>query len=361
MLNETSQTTPSSDGYCYSEPAKMAPERWEKIRNRVIDEQGKGKTITAIAKVIGEDVDVLTKWLSHVDAFPFLGRVGEKSHAEQIAAALETYCTELDKQRLNMQARCPVRVETSVTRAIEAGVATLRSMCEISYIDAPPGVGKTEGINLYLENTRKAEGFDCPVWMVVLTENDLTLKAVLSKMAWAIFGGETYGDRSDYGVSNAIRRATHGKGGVLLIDEAQHLGDADKRKGVPIINALRSFSDAGCFGIALFGNGEIYRRLRGAAYPQLTSRLDPFRLEIAGLDKGAKGQPALTAQDVLDVMHAWGVSGLGVDKWCLQAAQKPGALRYMTSIFRRAFAYFDGDVDVDALHYIETLHKGRGA
>lgn len=274
--------------------------------------------------------------------------------------ALEKHCESLDRIKLSMHDFRPMMAETTVTRGIRKGLEDLRRESAISYIDAPSGVGKTEGVKQFIAGARKQEGSDCSVWDITLTANDMSRKDVLSKMVTAILDGKLYGVRSPYGMAEAIREATAGGGGLLIIDEAQHLGEVDKRISLPIINSLRSFSDAGCFGIALLGNGEIYRKLQDGKFPQLTSRLDPNRLEIAELGKGRKGQIALIEQDVLAVMDAWGMSGNGVTEWCLQAAAKPGALRYMTSTYRRTYKHFDGDVDGDALKYIENLTKGNG-
>jgi hypothetical protein len=338
-----SEDTSPVDEYDYSPPRPIDLARWEEIRNKLIDEMEKGKSLTSFAEAASVDIETLDHWLTDVESFPTFGRTfGKKTQSELIADALDKHLEGLAAEKLNTHDRCPVSVETSVTKAIGEGISTLRAMCEMSYIDAPPGAGKTEGIKQYISRARKAEGFDCPVWKIVMTENTLTPKAVLSLIAWEILGGDVHGDKSDYAVARAIQKATNERGGVLLIDEAQHLGDADKKKGIPIINALRSFSDGRYFGVVLFGNGEIYRRLKGGPYTQITSRADPFRVEIAGLGKGSKGQAALTEQDVVAVMNAWGVKGADIEKWCMRAAQEPGALRYMTSIFRACLDRYSG-------------------
>lgn len=333
MLSE--ENTLQNDKFEYGEPRLIDPARWQEIRDKLIDAMEAGKSLTSFAEVAGVGADVLKHWLIDESSFPAFGRTfGARTQSERIADALDKHLERLAAEKLNTFDRCPLSVQTSVTQAIGEGIAKLRNMCEMSYIDAPPGLGKTEAINQYLSRARKAEGFDCPVWDVVLTPTTLTTKAVLSLIADKIIGRDVHGDRSEYAVARAIQKATSERGGVLLIDEAQHLGDADKKKGVPIINMLRSFSDGRYFGVVLFGNGEIYRGLRSSLYTQITSRADPFRLEIAGLGKGRKGQPALTEQDVVTVMEAWGVKGGDVERWCLRAAQEPGSLRTMTNIFR---------------------------
>jgi hypothetical protein len=328
----------------YELPPAIDPARWESIRNRLIDEQERGQSLESFAKVAGVHVSSLGRWLSAPDAMPiYSGMTGQgKSTPQRIAQALEQYFSEIDERGLNLRDPCPYSVETSVTRTIFDGISRARAMCVPMLIDAPPGIGKTEGIKRYISRTRKAQGFNCPVWSIKLTEDRLTLKSVYTLIARQILGGDGYDEKNDFTVAQAIEAATEGRAGVLIIDEAQHLGDAEKRNGLLLINALRRFSDGGHFGIALFGNGEIYRHLKkGNRHTQILSRMDAFRLEVAGLGQGKNGQPALLESDVLAVMDAWHVKGDDLERWCLRAAQAPGSLRNVTNAFRLCLDQFE--------------------
>ena len=124
--------------------------------------------------------------------------------------------------------------------------------------------------------------------------------------------------------------------------------------GIPIINGLRRLVDRGCFGLALIGNGEIYQRLATAKFAQLLSRMEAWRVNVAGLGEGKKGQPALTEDDVDAVMAAWGVFGVEERKYCIKAVKQPGALRTLAGIFRRSLDRFDC-IDAGTMNQIRRL------
>lgn len=360
MLTENDYST--EDGYDYSAPPPMDPARLEAIKHRIIEAWSKGASLEALATVAHIDAERLKLWLDAPDSMPWFGRrLGEKSAPELILEAMEGYFATLDAKGFNLRDRCPVSVETSVTRAILRGITTAREMCEPVLIDAPSGVGKTESIRRYLVQAKKTEGFDCPVWRIVLSESAITVTAVLALLAQAVFADCGYGKKSDAAVSQAILEATRGRDGVLIIDEAQHLGDALKINGIRILNELRTMNDSGNFGMALFGNGEIYGRLnptkRGKSnFAQISSRINSFRIEIAGLGQGKGGRPALTEQDVLAVMHGWGASGAEIEAWGLRVARKDGALRHVSTGLR--YSMEDrGGIELDALEKSENFHS----
>jgi len=272
--------------YNYSRPPELSPDRLKNLQHRVIDEHSKGVSLGIFADAACVDVERFEIWLNAPDSMPWFGRTaGEKSAPELIADKLDAYFSDRDKNGLNLRDRCPVSVETSVTRAIIYAVNTARIMCEPVLIDAPSGLGKTESIRQYMVNAKKTEGFDCPVWRIVISESTATVTAVLRLLAREIVGHEPYGKNSDAAVSQSILDATRGRDGVLVIDEAQHLGDASKINGIRIFNELRTLNDSGNFGMALFGNKEIYNLLKKKDYTQISSRAKSFRVEIAGLEK----------------------------------------------------------------------------
>lgn len=360
MLTENEYS--AEDDYDYSAPPPIDPVRLEAVKHRIIDAHSKGVSLKTLAGVAGIDGERLKLWLDAPNSMPWFGRrVGEKSAPEKILDAMEEHFSALDAKGIDLRDRCPVSVETSVTRAILYGITTARTMCEPVLIDAPSGVGKTESIRRYLVQARKTEGFDCPVWRIVLSESAITVTAVLALLAREVFADCGYGKKSDAAVSQAILEATRGRDGVLIIDEAQHLGDALKINGIRILNELRTMNDSGNFGMALFGNGEIYGRLnattRGKSnFAQISSRVNPFRIEVAGLGQGKGGQPALTESDVLAVVHAWGAGGAEIEQWALRVACKSGALRHVSVGLRHSMLNW-GSIRLDALEESERLRS----
>ncbi|MDP2834611.1 MAG: AAA family ATPase [Pseudomonadota bacterium] len=334
-------------------PPPVDPARWESIRNRVIDAvQTNGHTLARLAVEIGYDADRLEAWLIRPQDFsPWGVRVGEKSTPEKIADALEKRLEQLDQA--NAQWREPGRVETSVTRAIMEGIATFRDMCVMGLIEAASGLGKSAAIREYIARAMKAEGYDCPVWFITLGEFNLTGKALLLEMAEQC-GATNYKAGNDHELKRAIHDATRDRNGVFIVDEAQQLAEAKRLSGINLLNGLREFADGGYFGLALLDNGEVYRRLSAGKHTQIRRRVETWRVEIAELGRGKKGQPALTNEDVCLIMAAWGVHGEKEVAYCLKVASLPGALGTMTDIFRAARRRF-GHIDAATMNAIRRL------
>jgi hypothetical protein len=343
----------------YHQPVDV--DRWKALVDRTIDEISGTVTLKDIARGINVEVEKLSLWLTSLNSFLTFGRrVGEKSVSEGIADGLEKYFLSLDSSSLTTAMRCKMRVKTSVIVAMIGGISTARSMCEFVEICAAPGLGKTESIQEYIAIARKAEGFNCPVWLVELDESCISPKAILQLIARKIVTDGRYDPKSEFSMMQAICEAAEGLGGVLLMDESQHLADAQKIMGIPIINLLRRFVDRRLFGIAYFGNGEIYRRLTSGtgktkdAYTQLLSRMQDFRVEILGLGKGDGTQPALTRSDVIGVAASWGVTGVEEMAYCLKAAAQPGALRNLSNVFRLSMDRY-GHIDISTMNKIRRF------
>ena len=362
MINETNAQFYGLGDAVSLMPPKFDQVRWKSLCDRVIDKLSTGLSLADLAQLTKIEEGRLRIWLSDATDFPSYGRrVGEKGAAEIIADASDAGLGTLEGEGINPALRCPIRVKTSVTERIFKGFHTARSLCELVEISAAPGVGKTEAKEWAIARLRKEEGVFCPVWSVTLDETCVNLKAILTLVARVVCSDIVgYDDRSEFSLSQSIIRAAEGKRGVLALDEGQHLADVMKKQGIPIINQLRSFVDRGLFGIIYFGNGEIYRRLKAGtgknknAYTQILSRMQDFRVEIAGFDPDGKKAPCLTKQDVAAIANAWGVTGAEEIAWCYQAAAQPGALRTMTNVFRRVLAEYD-EITITTLNSIRRF------
>lgn len=299
--------------------------RWEGLKNRLADEISRGFSIARIANETRLNAESINAWAKDFEFFRIPRYIGSESEAVRIEAALEERFNELDQERANEKNRNPARIETSVTREVMGSISMARDMVEIVDISAPPGSGKSQGVAEYVARARKEEGFDCPVWLIELTEFSLSAKSVLRMIARACISSN-YDAHDEATMFQEIADKTLGKGGVLIVEEAQHMADAKNINGIRIFNGLRRFVDAGCFGIVLIGNGELYRRLKSGQHAQLLSRMASFRKEI----------PGVSDEDVDQVMAAWGVSGKAERALCLKIAKGPGALRSLVQAFRRA-------------------------
>lgn len=314
--------------------------RWEWLKNRLADEISRGYSIARIANETRHSVESINAWAKNFDYFRVPRHIGADSLAVKIEAALEAWFNDIEQERANERTRNPAPIETSVTSRVMGAISMSREMVEIVDISAPPGSGKTQGVAEYTARARKEEGFDCPVWVVELKEFGLCAKSVLRMIGRACIS-INYDGHDDDAMFQEISDKTQGRGGVLIIEEAQHLVDAKNGKGFHIFNGLRRFVDARCFGIVLIGNGELYRRLKTGQHAQLLSRMASFRVEI----------PGITEADVDNLMAAWGVNGKAEREACLRIAKGPGALRSLVHAFKRTL-YDYGVINAPALNKV---------
>ncbi|MBI3284034.1 MAG: AAA family ATPase [Burkholderiales bacterium] len=301
----------------------QAEQHWKKLTGRLADEISQGYSVARLANEIGYKAETIHFWSKEYRERECEDRWSDMARVE---VAIETRFKELDKERLATRNSTPARIETSVTLAVMKGIQTARDEQQIVDICAPSGCGKSQGVAEYLARARKEEGFSCPVWPVELTAFALSAKSILETIATACVS-PNFEVSNDLRAVRAIEEATQGRGGVLIIEEAQHLGDLKNVNGIHVFNGLRRYVDAGCFGIALIGNGELYEALKkGRGSAQLLSRMAAFREVI----------PGCTDEDVDRIMQAWGVSGKSERAACLKIAKSPGALRNLVGVFKRA-------------------------
>lgn len=245
-------------------------------------------------------------------------RYGEKSPAGMLEDALEKRFEELDAEWQSSKIFTPPRVLTSVVEKGLEAIHTARQLIKPVIFSAPSGSGKTSAIEEYLARTRAAEGVNCPVWRVTLKSPNP--KALLFEMVEAITG-ERITNGPEFMLQNKIRDATEGKGGVLIVDESQQIGDAIM--GPPMVNELRSYPDTGHFGVCLMDSGEVYRRLLAGKHAQLWNRMKTWRYEV----------PGIIEDDVDRVMEAWGVAGVDERRYSLAIAMGPGQLRELCDVY----------------------------
>lgn len=319
-------------------------ERWKMLTDRLAEELGNGYTLNRIVNEIGDpltvSVDRLRAWTGSPLALRAESRyVGEHKIAEKLESKLAAWFAELDTERATAQTAAVPFVETAVSRKVWDGLEQARELCVPSEISAPPGTGKSCAVEQYLAKCRKLEGFGCPVWRISLKEGCISLNYILQLILREInpaFGN--IDERRDYALFDLIAEKTEGRGGLLIVDEAQHIGDATKINGISVFNGLRSLIDDKYFGIAFMSNGEIYRRVAGGKYMQLASRMEAWRININGVPD----------EDVDTIMAAWNISGKPARKWCIDKAKGAGGLRALTNDFILARRKF-GEVNYQTL------------
>jgi hypothetical protein len=279
--------------------------------------------------------DRLIEWSKSSENLRLPSRfTGEPSITEQIEAALEQLFADLDAERALRKSN-PGFVETSVIRSIVDGFQMSRELCRMAEISTPPGSGKTTAAKHYLSQCQKAEGFECPVWMITLSECNISNRLITWEIIKAItresglFDGGNPDRASEYGMNERIAQLCSNKlHGLLIIDEAQHIGQFHgnvRPHGLNIINSLRNFCDRGLFGIALLSNGEVYDRTKRSRNSiQLSSRILPVKVK----------KP--TENDIDLIMSAWSVSGKLEREISLGLGTGDGGLRTLTDAYRLA-------------------------
>lgn len=332
-------------------------ERWKHLTARLADELARGYSLSRIIIESGMQehnngrretlsVDRLRAWSINPERMRETRYPGDLSEAEKIEQKLEAWFAERDTERAAQTntAAAPF-VETAISRKVWGGFEQARELCELVEIAAPPGTGKTIATDQYLAQCRKLEGFDCPVWRITLSEYSLSVKSVLQLISSEIDAAHANVEaRADFATVKMIEDKTEGRCGLLIVDEAQHIGDARLNNGLNILNGLRHFVDRKLFGIAFLSNGEIYRRVSGGKHGQLSSRMEAWRIEIK----------AVPDEDVDSIMGAYGISGKPARDWCIKKAKGVGGLRTLTNAFRQAAREF-GDVNHQTLTMLGRL------
>jgi DNA transposition AAA+ family ATPase len=124
--------------------------------------------------------------------------------------------------------------------------------------------------------------------------------------------------------SMLLQRKLAGSGGLLILDEAQHLGSG-------LLDQLRQLHDAANIGVVLVGNTTVFTRLgadrREANFAQLFSRIG-MRINI---DKPRR-------KDAEVLLDAWGITDKGARDTLTAIALQPGAHRVLTKVLRMAHA-----------------------
>lgn len=165
-----------------------------------------------------------------------------------------------------------------------AGILSMLGHCyrerDMGLLIGAPGVGKTTTLRHYAATERN-------VWLATMAPSASALVPALTRVAEAI--GTHAPATGAISVHDAICRRLRdlGPGGLLLLDEAQHLCDQS-------LEELRCIHDSAEVGIVIAGNATFVTRFAGkvkaAAFAQLTSRIgakmflkEPMPEDIAAL------------------------------------------------------------------------------
>ncbi|MGV3980308.1 AAA family ATPase [Citrobacter freundii] len=218
----------------------------------------------------------------------------------------------------------------------------------IGVICGNPGVGKSEAAREYCRANDN-------VWMITVTPACASVLECLTELAYEV--GMNDAPRRKGPLARALRRRLDGTQGLIIIDEADHLG-------AEALEELRLLQEATRVGLVLMGNHRVYSNMTGGNRTVEFARLFSRIAKRVAINKTKKA-------DVAAIADAWQIKGEKERQLLQQIAQKPGALRILSHSLRLAAmtahgageevneayilkAFRDLDLDVD----ISTLLRG---
>ena len=179
-------------------------------------------------------------------------------------------------------------------------------------ITGAPGVGKTMAADSYTSQTPN-------VWKVTAQPCHSTVRMFLDALSFTMGLGVV---SSSERISRQIVHRLSGSGGLVIVDEVQHLP-------TPVLDQLRQFHDLAKVGLALVGNEHTVNRFdgfsRNAHHAQLSSRVGA---------RVKRGKPLM--KDIEILVDRWNVTGEAERKLLRVIGQKPGALRGLTKCLQMA-------------------------
>jgi DNA transposition AAA+ family ATPase len=300
------------------------------IRQRLIETmKAEGLSHGKVAREAGVKVGTFSPWISG----NYAGR------NDRIAEAVEKWFDARELRRTT-QSRSPIAPTFVMTPAAKAFIALMehaQHMPDFSVITGAPGVGKSSAACHY---TRTSPN----VWKVVAHPGLVSPRSIQDEICRA---AGVHEPGVMHKVMNALVRRLMGSGGLIIIDEAQHL--------TPIaLDQLRSIYDVSGIGVALLGNATVFGKLEGgdrrAQFAQLHSRVG---MRISRMKP--------TAADVRMLLEAWDIQIDAQRELLTSIAMRPGALRTMTKTLKLAHMLAAGDeAEVTEAHIVSAYETLTG-
>lgn len=239
----------------------------------------------------------------------------------------------------------PRFVETQTVKQIWTSMRFSSLTESIAVVCGNPGVGKTEAAREYRRTNNN-------VWMITITPSCASVLECLTELAFEL--GMNDAPRRKGPLSRALRRRLEGTQGLVIIDEADHLG-------AEVLEELRLLQESTRIGLVLMGNHRVYSNMTGGNRTVEFARLFSRIAKRTAINKTKKA-------DVKAIADAWQINGEKELELLQQIAQKPGALRILNhslrlaamtahgkgervneDYLRQAFRELDLDVDISTL------------
>lgn len=299
---------------------------------RTLVENGE-TTMTRIAKESGVSLSAVSGFMN--DKY--------NGNMETIGDILELWLE--DYHRAAELPEPPRFVETRTARQIWTSMRFASLTESISVICGNPGVGKTEAAREFRRTNNN-------VWMITITPSCASVLECLTELAYEL--GMNDAPRRKGPLSRALRRRLEGTQGLVIIDEADHLG-------AEVLEELRLLQESARIGLVLMGNHRVYSNMTGGNRTVEFARLFSRIAKRTAINK-------TKIDDVKAIADAWQITGENERELLQQIAQKPGALRILNhslrlaamtahgkgervneDYLRQAFRELDLDVDISTL------------
>lgn len=273
------------------------------LRRAIETVLNEGMTQTALAKQCGLSASVISQWL----------KSAYRGDNEAVESKLSAWLQSRKAGAAVTDATGPRWVLTPTGAAIERALTYARARPSIAVIYGSAGVGKTTTIERYAKSSPN-------VWTVTVSPAISSMAAMLREIGAVLeLHGSGWQNRA---LSRDIKARLRGTNGLLVIDEAQHLG-------MQAVEEIRSIHDAAKVGLVLCGNERVYTVLTGgnrsAVFAQLFSRVGR-KLKI--------GAP--TKEDVNAILDAWGLSGAPERAYAHQIADEDLGFRGLINVLEES-------------------------
>lgn len=228
----------------------------------------------------------------------------------------------------------PEFVHTQTAQSIWSTLQYAQLAKRIAVVYGNSGVGKSEALRAF-----SADNLN--VWLVTVQPSTSSLLECLYEIAEAV--GISDAPRRAGAIMRTIRRKLANTGGLLIIDEADHLDYS-------VLEELRLLQESLNIGLVLVGNHIIYARLSGGGtrrtdFARLFSRIAK-RLEIK----------SIKTKDVDAIADAWNL-GAAERKLAHSLAAKAGALRTLATTLDLAAILAQGEDVAMTEKHIRAAHK----
>lgn len=220
----------------------------------------------------------------------------------------------------------PEWFEGPTATQIRTALSLAHVMGDIAVIYGMPGIGKSATCEHYRATNRH-------VWIATIPRHCKTIISMLHKVAKAV-GCKAMPHAGAERLFEEIVSRTTNTGGLLIVDEAQHLG-------IEELDELRCLYDEAKIGMAWVGDKRLDEKTRPSISvpPQLSRRIGARR----GIQK------ANTA-DLQALVDAWGLTDEESIKLLAEIVARPGALGQVTKCLNLAAIEASGIENVSADH-----------